>query len=89
MNENVVGLRGVANCLPPREADAEVVALLEDYLAQAKAGDVVGVVIGIVRPLHVGIGSQWAGSATGHDMMAAATALQSRVVSAWLSSVDL
>lgn len=58
MTKKVIALN--PDALAPGEVDAEIVELLERYLAQAKRGEVTGVGIVVCRP-NDHIGTEWCG----------------------------
>lgn len=77
--KKVVSLRGAAIPLPQR--NPEVVGALEELLAEAKDGNIAGLIVGKISPqghiLHA-----WFGNADRHAMIAAAASLQYRIVRA-------
>lgn len=56
---NIIPLFDGSEAVVPNQPVACVVDLLRDYLAQAEAGDVTGVLIAVVRP-NRNVGTQWA-----------------------------
>lgn len=85
---NVVPLAGVAQCAVPGEPDQDCVALLEQWLEQARTGGIIGIAVAVVYPGTGGISSQWAGNASGLLMMAASTGLHTRVCAQWLEGLE-
>ncbi len=77
--DRVVQIRpGTASYIP--EACEDVVKFLEEYLEEARRGDITGVCIAIVRPMPRGVTTDWSpGRADQHSMLAAAALLNHRV----------
>jgi pyruvoyl-dependent arginine decarboxylase (PvlArgDC) len=73
---NVVSINGVAP--PVALVDDEVVEKLEELLVKAKAGQLIGMVYGMVSP-QASVGTGWVGNARSHDMLAAASMLFHRL----------
>ena len=73
----VVSLRGD---VPPGEVYEDAIAMLERYLAAAKAGEVTSVAIAVVKDGHSKIGTEWS-AAPGDTFMitAAVTTLHARI----------
>lgn len=76
MSENIVSLRGAA-IVGTREADAEIVARLEELLADARDGRVHG--LGLVVVVDDRVITGWSGKASRHYMLAGAARLQYRM----------
>lgn len=75
---NVVGIRGAHPVGVPAR-NPEVVAELEALLGRARDGNVAGIAFAAISPMrHLTTG--WAGAADRHDMLAAVTILQGRVI---------
>jgi hypothetical protein len=70
--------------LPP--PDPQVIQLLEEWLVQARFGNVRCVLVSAVVATG-GSASNWAGEATGHDLLGAAGALHARVQAAYLRAI--
>jgi len=78
----VVGLPGIA--ARTFEPDAEVVEFLELLLAQAKAGDIVGIAVATIGPQE-SMGTGWKGNASIRTTAAAVGLLHHRFFAAWNS----
>ena len=77
----VVSLRGAAIPLP--QVNRDVVKACEMLLAEAKAGNIAGLLWARIAP-QGHIKADWCGNADSHGMMAAAGMLSHRVFAAWL-----
>lgn len=77
MPQRVVSLTGIAPPVP--QVNADVVERLEHLLAEARNGQIAGLVYGIVHP-NADIATGWTGNASQHGMLVATTLLQHRAV---------
>jgi len=79
MRRKVVSLRGAAIPIPERQP--AVIEELSDFLKEARAGNVAGVGIFVVRP-NGHITTSWAGPAEKHSMIAGVNLLHHRMMKA-------
>ena len=79
MAENVVALPGFAVPRPENEPDQEIVSQLEDLLAAAKSGSLVGIAYATVSCNPTRVGSAWHSGIYRHDLAAAVMMLSHRL----------
>ena len=87
MSANVVALPGMSANPALQTPQKDVVETLEQWLNDAKSGQIQGLVIAGVRSdgTMFGITTEWASGGASHEfILAAASGLEARVKAAWL-----
>lgn len=88
---NVLCISGLASAPAAKLPQDAVIAILEEYLEAAVAGELCGVVIcGVTNHTHgYGLTPEFqSGSAPGHLLLAAAAAIEAKVKIAWLDMYE-
>lgn len=84
---NVVGIPGLAMCVPPGTAVQSVVTLLREWLDAAERGEIVSVLIAAVKAPG-GTRTEWSGVGSMDACVAAVTVLKARVMAQYLLGED-